>query len=143
MERTDTDVDGFLASAEGPRGDDLRALDRIISEELGGLERVLWEGVMWGGTEQRIVGYGGITQPRPRGASVEWFLVGLAEQQRHLSVYVNAAEGGEYLVKRRAGELGKVKIGSASVTFDSLADLDLDVFRALLRRARELMPDAR
>ena len=143
MERTDTDVDGFLAAEEGPRGDDLRALDGIIREELAGLERVLWEGVMWGGTEQRIVGYGGISQPRPRGASVEWFLVGLAEQQRHLSVYVNAAEDGEYLVKRRAGGLGRVQVGSAAVTFDSLADLDETAFRALLRRARELMPDAR
>ncbi|HEY5905994.1 MAG TPA: DUF1801 domain-containing protein [Actinomycetota bacterium] len=143
MERTDTDVDGFLAAAGGPRGDDLRALDGIIRDELAGLERVLWEGVMWGGTEQRIVGYGGISQARPRGASVEWFLVGLAEQQRHLSVYVNAAEEGEYLVKRRAGELGRVRVGSAAVTFDSLADLDETAFRALLRRARELMPDAR
>jgi hypothetical protein len=143
MERTDADVDGFLAGVTGARGDDLRALDRIISEELAGLERVLWEGTMWGGTEQRIVGYGAISQPRPRGASVEWFLVGLAEQQRHLSVYVNAAEDGEYLVKRRAGELGAVKVGSAAVTFASLADLDEPAFRAVLRRARELMPDAR
>lgn len=143
MERTDADVDGFLAGVAGARGDDLRELDRIISEELAGLERVLWEGAMWGGTEQRIVGYGGITQPRPRGASVEWFLVGLAEQQRHLSVYVNAAEEGEYLVKRRAGELGAVKVGSAALTFAALADLDEPAFRALLRRARELMPDAR
>ena len=143
MERTDTDVDAFLAGVEGARGDDLRALDRIISEELAGLERVLWEGVMWGGTDQRIVGYGAITQPRPRGASVEWFLVGLAEQQRHLSVYVNAAEDGEYLVKRRAGDLGKVKVGSAAVTFSSLADLDEHAFRTMLRRSRELVPDAR
>lgn len=142
MERTDTDVDGFLAEAEGPRGDDLRALDRIISDELAGLERVLWEGPMWGGTEQRIIGYGGITQPRPRGASVEWFLVGLAMQQKHLSVYVNAAEDGEYLVKRRAAGLGAVKVGSAAVTFASLADVDEQALRSLIRRARELVPDA-
>lgn len=143
MERTDTDVDDFLAGVEGPRGDDLRALDRILSEELAGLERVLWEGPMWGGTEQRIVGYGGVTQPRPRGASVEWFLVGLAMQQKHLSIYVNAAEDGEYLVKRRAADLGKVKVGSAALAFGSLADLDEAAFRALIRRARELVPDAR
>ena len=143
MERTDTDVDGFLAGIEGPRADDLRALDRIVAEELAGLERVLWEGPMWGGTEQRIVGYGGISQPRPRGGSVEWFLVGLAGQQRHLSVYVNAAEDGEYLVKRRAAELGAVKVGSAAITFAALADLDEPAFRALLRRARELTPEAR
>jgi hypothetical protein len=143
MQRTDLDVDAFLAGLESPRAADLRALDRLIGAELAGLERVLWEGPMWGGTAQRIVGYGGITQPRPRGASVDWFLVGIAEQQRHLSVYVNAVEEGEYLVKRRAGELGRVKVGSAAVTFASLDDLDLDAFRALLQRARALAPDAR
>lgn len=143
MERTDTDVDGFLAEINGPRGDDLRELDRILSEELSGLERVLWEGAMWGGTEQRIVGYGGITQVRPRGASVEWFLVGLAAQKANLSIYVNAAEDGEYLVKRRAKELGRVKVGSAAITFTSLADVDVPALRALVRRARELTPDVR
>ncbi|HEY6799954.1 MAG TPA: DUF1801 domain-containing protein [Agromyces sp.] len=143
MERTDTDVDMFLAEIEGPRGDDLRELDRILSEELAGLERVLWEGAMWGGTEQRIVGYGGITQPRPRGASIEWFLVGIAVQKANLSIYVNAAEDGEYLVKRRAKELGRVKVGSAAVTFTSLADVDVPALRALIRRARELTPDVR
>lgn len=143
MERSDTDVDGFLAELEGPRGDHLRALDRILSEELAGLERVLWEGAMWGGTEQRIVGYGAITQARPRGASVEWFLIGLAAQKANLSIYVNAAEDGEYLVKRRAKELGRVKVGSAAITFTALADVDEQALRALVRRARELTPDVR
>ena len=143
MQRSDTDVDGFLDEIEGPRGDDLRELDRILSDEMAGLERVLWEGAMWGGTEQRIVGYGGITQARPRGASVEWFLVGIAAQKANLSIYVNAAEDGEYLVKRRAKELGRVKVGSAAITFTSLADVDVPALRALVRRARELTPDVR
>jgi len=36
-----------------------------------------------------------------------------------------------------------VAVGSAALTFDSVADLDVDAFRALLRRARGLTPDAR
>lgn len=143
MERTEHDVDEFLAGVPGAQGDDLRALDALIAVELAGLERVLWEGVMWSGTEQRIVGYGGISQPRPRGGSVDWFLVGLAAQRRHLSVYVNAAEEGRYLVQAWADRLGRVKVGSAAITFGRLDDLDADGFRALLRRARELMPEAR
>ncbi|GAA1757625.1 DUF1801 domain-containing protein [Agromyces humatus] len=143
MERTDTDVDTFLRGVEGRQGDDMRALDELIAAELAGLERVMWEGPMWGGTDQLIVGYGGISQPRPRGASVEWFLVGLAAQQRHLSIYVNAAEDGAYLVKAAADRLGKVKVGSAAITFATAADVDLDALRSLLCRARELTPDAR
>lgn len=143
MERTAENVDDWLAAQSGPRADDLRVLDGRISAEFDGLERVIWAGTMWGGTEQTIIGYGAISQPRPRGASVEWFLVGLAVQKRHLSVYVNAAEGREYLVQQRAGELGRVKVGAAAVTFGAVTDLDLDAFGAMLRRARELTPDAR
>jgi hypothetical protein len=143
MERTGRDVDAFLAGLDGERADDMRELDRAIATEFAGLERVLWEGEFWGGTAQSIVGYGGITQPRPRGGAVDWFLVGLADQSKHLSVYVNAAEEGEYLVKRRAAELGRVKVGSAAITIPSLDRLDLDGFVAVLRRARELEPGAR
>jgi hypothetical protein len=143
MERTTVDVDGWLAALEGPRADAVRELDRMIAAEFAGLDRALWQGVFWGGTEQSIIGYGAITQPRPRGEPVEWFLVGLADQAAHLSVYVNAAEEGEYLVRRRAGELGRVKVGSAAISIPSLDRLDRDGFVRLLRRARELAPDAR
>ncbi|BDZ64252.1 hypothetical protein [Agromyces mangrovi Wang et al. 2018] len=143
MERTETDVDAFLASLEGERGEAMRVLDARIAREFAGLERVLWEGVFWGGTEQRIIGYGAITQPRPRGADVDWFLVGLAAQQQHVSVYVNAVDDGAYLVKTFAPRLGRVKVGSAAVSITRLDAFDLDAFDEMIRRAREVTPDAR
>lgn len=136
MDRVKDDVDGFLVAAS--RADELVRLDEIIREALPGVDRVLWRGKMWGGTEQAIVGYGTIAQPRPRGGNVDWFLVGLAEQKSHLSVYVNAAENGEYLVRARAHQLGKVKVGAAAITFRSVDDLDLAEFHSLLQRAREI-----
>jgi hypothetical protein len=138
MERTTRDVDAFLDGLGGERGEDIRELDALIRAELSGLDRALWEGPMWGGTHQEIVGYGSITQERPRGAAIEWFLIGLAEQKAHISVYVNASEGGDYLVRRRAKALGAVKVGAAAVTFDRLADIDRDELVGLVRRAREL-----
>jgi len=135
------DVDGFLDNAA--RSEEMRALDAAITDALPGLTRTLWRGTMWGGTEQAIVGYGLIVQPRPHGADVEWFLVGLAEQKRHLSVYVNAADDEGYLVGRHADRLGSVKVGAAALTFTAIDRLDLDEFQAMLRRAHELAPDAR
>ena len=134
------DVDGFLDNAA--RSEEMRALDAAITDALPGLTRTLWRGTMWGGTEQAMVGYGLIVQPRPRGADVEWFLVGLAEQKRHLSVYVNAADDEGYLVRRHADRLGSVKVGAAALTFTAIDRLDLDEFQAMLRRAHELAPDA-
>ncbi|MFJ4026798.1 hypothetical protein ACIPWF_05780 [Paenarthrobacter sp. NPDC089989] len=141
MERSNVDVDDFLALPSSPPA--LSQLDALIREELAGLERVLWEGPMWGGTEQRIIGYGAISQPRPKGEAVDWFLVGLAAQSRHLSIYVNAAGEGGYLVQSWASELGDVKVGAAAITFKDPSRLHEEALRRLLRRARELAPDAR
>jgi hypothetical protein len=81
MQRTDSDVDDFLASLEGDNAATMWALDAIIAPVFEGCERMLWQGVFWGGSEQQIIGYGGIVQARPKGDDVEWFLVGLAEQK--------------------------------------------------------------
>ncbi|MFJ2543311.1 hypothetical protein [Microbacterium sp. NPDC087589] len=136
MEKVDDDIDAFIRASS--RADELSALDAMIREALPAVDRVLWRGRMWGGTDQAIIGYGAIRQPRPRGPGVEWFLVGLAEQKRHLSVYVNAAEDGAYLVQTRASRLGRVKVGAAAVTFGSVSDLDAGEFRSLLVRSHEL-----
>lgn len=140
MEIVGEDVDQFIGSSA--RAADLMVLDGVIRAALPGMSRVLWRGPMWGGTDQSIVGYGTIVQPRPRGADVEWFLVGLAEQKRYLSVYVNAAEKGEYLVRSFASRLGTVKVGAAALSFDAVDRIDLEVLGELVRRAGELNPAA-
>jgi len=66
-------------------------------------------------------------------------VIGLAVQKAHLSLYVSAAEDGRYLVKRYADRLGRVKVGSANVTFKRLSDVDLSVLLEMARRARDLM----
>lgn len=137
MEVDATTPDEWLDSM----GDDaLIALDHLIVESMPGRPRRLWTGTFWGGTDQTIIGYGDIVQARPRGESVEWFLVGLARQSKHYSVYVNAVADGAYLTKRYADRLGRVKLGAASIGFTNLERVDLDVLADLLREAHEITP---
>jgi hypothetical protein len=105
---------------------------------MAGLERVLWEGVFWGGTTQHIIGYGSYRYKGRSGAEGEWFIVGLAAQKNYLSLYVNAADDGQALAKVYAPRLGKVKAGSANLQFKRAADIDIDVLRKMVARAREL-----
>ncbi len=140
VEKVDTTPDEFLASLPDEIRGPMAELDSVITSCLPGRARVLWEGQFWGGSEQRIIGYGGIVQTRPRGRTAEWFLVGLARQQRYFSMYMNAVLDGSYLLARYAGRLGKVKTGSASLSFSSLDDVDLDVLRALLTQAHDMTP---
>ena len=139
MDISSTDVDTHLGGIEDTEvADTMRALDELITEAMPGRRRALYEGTFWGGTEQQIIGYGHIVQPRPKGEDVHWFLVGLARQKDHYSLYVNAVDGGKYLGQQYKGRLGKVRLGSASIGFKSLEDVDLGVLEELMRRAHEI-----
>lgn len=139
MQKTDTDPAAVIQAAPEALRDDYAALDGRISEVMAGLPRVAWEGTFWGGTQQHIIGYGEYHYRGRSGSEGEWFIVGLAAQKQYLSLYVNATEDGEYLIKRYAGRLGKVKAGSANVTFRRLADVELDVLLEMVARARDAM----
>jgi hypothetical protein len=141
MDRSGTSPDAFIASLPDGIREDMAALDALISVGMAGRERVLWEGVFWGGTEQRIIGYGAYRATNRSGRDVDWFLLGLARQKDHFSLYCSAVRDGAYLVKELGPGLGKVKVGSANVTFRRVADIDLDALRALVRAAAEASPE--
>ncbi|MGB7364546.1 MAG: hypothetical protein WA931_16055 [Rhodococcus sp. (in: high G+C Gram-positive bacteria)] len=136
MEKTDIDPSVHIDSIRPDVRDDVRELDTHLSRVMAGHDRVLWTGVFWGGTEQSIIGYGDLVQERPRGKSIEWFIVGLAAQKNYISVYVNAVDDGKYLVEKYADTLGRVKTGKSSIAFGSLADVDLPALLELVDKAR-------
>ena len=138
MRVSNESVDAWLASIEDERAEDFRRLDALISDVFADDSRVLWVGKFWGGTDQTIIGYGDLIQPRPKGDDVHWFVVGLALQKANISIYVNAIKDGQYLGKVYGKRLGKVKLGSASIGFKTLADLDRDVLKEMLAEARNL-----
>lgn len=138
MRISEESVDTWLESIEDTRADELKQLDTLIRDVFRENSRVLWVGKFWGGTDQAIIGYGDLVQPRPRGEDVHWFVVGLALQKANISIYLNAVKDGKYLGQAYGKSLGKVKAGSASIGFKSVADLDLDVVKAMLIEARQL-----
>lgn len=138
MQRTDQDIDAFLAGLDGDKADEIRALDGMIRERMPGHDRHLYTGKMWGGTDQEIIGYGVLDYQNKSGDQVEWFIVGLAEQKGHISIYVNAVVDDRYLLRDYEDRLGKAKVGSASVSFRSLDDLNVDVLMDLLEEAGRL-----
>jgi hypothetical protein len=142
MQRTETNPTEVIDALAEPVRDEIRTLDETISRAMEGLPRDVWEGPFWGGTQQRIIGYGRYRYRGRSGAEGEWFIVGLAAQKNNLSVYVSAAEDGKSLAKTYAERLGKVKAGSGAVTFRRLSDVNLEVLVELVGRARELTRDA-
>jgi hypothetical protein len=135
---TTTTPDEHIASLPEDVRPDIATLDAAIGGALAGEECVVWEGKFWGGTDQRIIGYGSYHYKGRSGAEGEWFVVGLAVQKNYLSLYVNAAEDGTYLSERYGSRLGKVKAKRANIQFKRASDLDLDVLREMVALARQL-----
>jgi Domain of unknown function (DU1801) len=139
---TTTTPDEHIASLPDDVREDISTLDAAIAGAMPGDERVVWEGKFWGGTDQRIIGYGSYHYRGRSGAEGEWFVMGLAVQKSYLSLYVNAAEDGTYLSERYGNRLGKVKAKRANIQFKRASDLDLDVLREMATRARALTPSS-
>ncbi|MGY1729977.1 DUF1801 domain-containing protein [Geodermatophilus sp. SYSU D01045] len=126
---TDTIEEWFAAA--GPREAELRRVDALVREAAPGLDREL---VPAG--SGRVLGYG-LLPYRPRSAreTTRWPLVALAAQKRHLSLYVCAVVGGEYLPEARAARLGRVSCGKSCIRFTSLDRVDEAELSALVRDA--------
>ncbi|MGV8083607.1 MAG: hypothetical protein AB2L09_08265 [Coriobacteriia bacterium] len=108
----------------------------MITDVMDNPPRTLWEGRFWGGSEQTIIGYGDFVSGRP-GKQTDWFMVGLALQKNYISLYVNAVQNGQYVAEQYRSQLGRVKVGKASISFNRLDDINLDGLAAVLRIARD------
>ena len=132
MNKTKKDISAYIDSLPDELRQSIKHLDKIISDIMVGHSRVLWEGTLWGGTEQVIIGYGDFTINQSHGKKSEWFMVGLAIQKHYISIYVNAVEDGQYVAEKYRSKLGKVKVGKSSISFKHLDDLDIDTLQKVV-----------
>ena len=128
------DDDAGLAdwfAAAGPREGELRSVDALVMAAAPGIDRQL---VPMG--SGHVLGYG-LMPYRPRSAkeTVQWPLIALAAQKRHLSLYVCAVVDGAYLAESRAGLLGRVSCGKSCIRFTSLDRVDTVALDQLVRDA--------
>jgi hypothetical protein len=136
MKKTDTNIQDFLESVSQEGKADMQALHKIISKAASDREIVMYEGKFWGGSDQKIIGYGEWSYKRSDRKQVDWFMVGLAKQKNYITVFVNAVEDNEYVAEKYKDELGKkVKVGKSSISFKSLDDVDLEVLENVVKKA--------
>lgn len=135
MKKTTTNIQDFLESVSQEGRADMQALHKIISKAAGDREIIMYEGKFWGGSDQKIIGYGEWSYTRSDKKEVKWFMVGLAKQKNYITVFVNAVEDNEYLAEKYKDELGKkVKVGKSSISFKSLDDVDLRVLEQVVKK---------
>lgn len=124
-------------TASGERETDLRELDKLIRETAPGLQPILFDGL-----SLMMIGYGMFHYKYASGREGDWPLIGLANQKNYMSLYVCAAQDGQYLAEKYQAQLGKVNCGRSCIRFKKLEDLDKEIFIKVIKEAEELSQDS-
>jgi hypothetical protein len=121
--KTDASVDEYLAGIAGPRGDDARALNDLLTAATG-LEPALWG--------PSIVGYGDRHLVYESGRELDWFQIGFAARKQALTLYLTEGfEGYDELLER----LGPHTSGVGCLYVKRLSDVDSGVLAELAQRS--------
>ena len=122
--QTDASAHDFVAAIPDPaRRRDCTELLRVMEEVTGEPPR------MWGAS---IVGFGSYDYRYASGRTGTWFRAGFSPRKRALTLYLMLDLDAH---AERLEALGRHKRGKSCVYIRGLADIDLEVFKGLVRDA--------
>ena len=67
VEKTATKPEDFIESLPAEVHGDIDRLDAAITAVMAGHTKTMWEGTFWGGSDQKIIGYGDYSYQRSSG----------------------------------------------------------------------------
>jgi len=120
----------YIASLPADRRAAVQSLHEAITKAAPDLEPHVGGGML---------GYGHYHYKYASGREGDSAVVSLASQKNHISLYMCAAEDGEYLAEKNKERLGKVSVGKSCIRFKKLEDLDVKVAMELVQRSAKLM----
>lgn len=80
-------------------------------------------------------GYGNFDYLNYKKEKIKWPIISMASQKDCVSVYVCAVSDGEYIAEKYKKDLGKVDVGKSCIRFKKLEDLNLEVFKKVVKLA--------
>jgi hypothetical protein len=120
---TDASVDEFLKIVDHPQR---RADGYILLHMMKELTKET--PIMWGSS---IVGFGNYHYRYASGREGDWFKIGFSPRKRSLSIYLMP---GFDTYDDLFARLGKHRLGKGCLYINKLADVDLDVLKAIIKR---------
>jgi hypothetical protein len=131
---TDNNVIAFIEGVESPKKrEDAYKLLEIYTETTG------YEAKMWGPS---IIGFGSYHYKYPTGHEGEAALVGFSPRKAKISLYFAT---GDTKREELIQDFGKHTTGKACVYINKVADINVDVLKALIKRSvtflRETYPE--
>jgi hypothetical protein len=128
------EIDQYIADQPRSKGEDLRALHRIVLRIYPNCKLSFVDGR---NSENKIVsnpniGYGSQTIKYAGGETREFYQIGISGNTTGISVYIIGVEDKQYLSKTYGGRLGKAKITGYCVKFRRIKDINIDVLEEII-----------
>ena len=128
-------INAYISSQPEPKKADMAELHRTILQLLP--ENKLW--FMDGKNEENKtvsnsnIGYGNHTIKYSNGTTKQFYRIGISANITGISVYIFGIEDKKYLFNTFAHDLGKAKITSYCIKFNTLKDINVKVLESAIR----------
>jgi len=84
-----------------------------------------------------MIGYGAFPYLNSKKVTMEWYVIGLANQKNYISIYVCAFEKGQYIAEKYKKDLGKVTVGKSCISFKRIEDVNLPALKKVIQLAEK------
>ena len=127
-------IDQYIADQPRSKGEDLRALHRIVLRIYPNCKLSFFDGR---NSENKIVsnpniGYGSQTIKYASGETREFYQIGISGNTTGISVYVIGIKDKQYLSKTYGDRLGKAKITGYCIKFRRIDDINVGVLEEII-----------
>lgn len=119
----------YLEMIPEPRRSEVKKLHEFIKKMVPELKLHIMAG---------MIGYGTYHYKYASGREGDWSIIGLASQKNYISVYVCAVFDGKYVAEKYKDQFPKASIGKSCIRFRKLADIDLDVLKAVILEGAQI-----
>lgn len=121
-----TTVEEYLSSVPADRKEAILFLHDFIQKTVPKLKPYL---------AYNMLGYGSFAYTNYKKEQLTWPIIGLANRQNYISIYVCALDGKQYLAEKHKDKLGKVTVGKSCISLKKLEDLHLPTLKKVLQQA--------
>jgi hypothetical protein len=127
-------IEQYISQQPQPKGDELRALSRIILGVAPAARLWFLDGKNEDGkvVSNPNIGYGVLPHKYANGETKDFYRIGFSANSAGISVYVMGIDDKKYLSQTYGARLGKAKITGYCIKFRSIRDIDLDVFAEMV-----------
>jgi len=82
-------------------------------------------------------GYGSFKYKNYKKELLDWPTIAVASQKNYVSVYVCSVDNKGYIAEHFKNDLGNVRVGKSCISFKKLEDLNLDIFKKIIKIAEK------